>query len=219
MSIRHVKCPACGTGANVPLNIANVKCTSCGAVWNPSQASSATRSAAPAAVKTVSRQGVSGKLPLGLIAAIGGVIAMLFVIGVAAAIFISREDDVPPPTPVNPVTRVPPTTPAPVVVQQETDAAPAYREVDLPESTRKQIYLDYRRLVGSSTEKKIMIMKGSPVGQSVQGMLEQTVDREISHFSSIHNISREDIFQIVAEGDAKEWPGARTLETEISDQP
>ena len=79
----------------------------------------------------------------------------------------------------------------------------------MPESTRKTIYLDYRKLVGSSTEKKVMIMKESPVNKGLQGMLGKTVDREITHFSLIHQISEDDVRQIIAEGDAKQWPGAR----------
>lgn len=48
-------------------------------------------------------------------------------------------------------------------------------------------------------------------------MLGKTVDCEITHFSLIHEITEEDVRQIIAEGDAKQWPGSRPPETETAD--
>ena len=54
-----------------------------------------------------------------------------------------------------------------------------------------------------------MILKDSPVNKALQSTLGKINDREVTHFSLIHKITEEDVMQIVAEGDAKQWPGSR----------
>jgi len=43
----------------------------------------------------------------------------------------------------------------------------------------------------------------------LQETLEKVVDREITHFALIYKVTEDDIMQIVAEGDAKKWPGSK----------
>ena len=216
MSIRTVKCPRCGTGANVPAGMANVKCGSCGSIWNVNNPGSASETS-PAAKRDAGSKNSSGgsasKQQTTLIVGIAGVLAVLATIGIAVAFFVNGSTQPAAEMPVTP----PPPAPVPTIAMAPTDATPTYREVDLPESTRQEIYFDYRKLVESSTEKKIMILKDSPVNKSLQSMLGKTVDREITHFSLIHKITEEDVRQIIAEGDAKKWPGSRPPETESAD--
>ena len=209
MSVRTVKCPGCGATSNVPVGMANVKCGSCGMIWNVNQPAAARVSRSTAQGSPKASSSANNHVAF-LAAGIGGLLGVLALVGVAIAFFVRSSPEplaepAPPPAPVAPPAVTAQATPKPPV--------PTYREVDLPESLRKGIYLDYRKLVGSSTEKKVMIMKDSPVNQSLQSMLGKTVDREITHFSLIHKISEDDVRQIIAEGDAKKWPGAREDQT------
>ncbi len=198
MSIRRVNCPACKAAANIPATMTNVKCPSCGQVWNVNNP----EAAAPAARRpkaTAQAKGSNGG-NAAVIAVVSGAVVLLAIVGIALVLFLPQADKEPAEKPASSEIA----TAEPAVVQP-----PSYREVDLPESTRRKIYSDYRRMAMSSIEKKLMIPKDSPVRNSVEGMLTKTVDREITHFALENNISEEDVMQIVAEGDAKQWPGSR----------
>tara|TARA_R110002049_G_scaffold72490_7_gene187590 strand:- start:173153 stop:173752 length:600 start_codon:yes stop_codon:yes gene_type:complete len=198
--------------------MANIKCGSCGAIWNvnnPAASSAATQASSRkpqrSTLKNSSSDSANSHMKV-LAISIGGLLVLLALVGIGIAMFVSGS-----PEPVaEPIAQPQPPTvaaaPKPVPVQ----TAPTFREVDLPESTRQAIYLDYRKLVESSTEKKVMIMKESPVNKSLQNMLGKTVDREIVHFALIHKISEDDVLQIIAEGDAKQWPGSRAPEQETN---
>ena len=205
MSIRSVNCPKCGTAANIPAAMTNVRCSSCGTVWNVNQPTAATPASSPSRTSSEDDSGGSASQhQLALFAGVGSVLALLAIAGIAIAFFVGVPEE-PAPEPV--VQK--PVQPVAVVEEPPVEVEPNYREVKLPESTRKLIYREYRMLVSSSTEKKIPVMKGSPVERTLSHTLGKTVDREITHWALIHNITEDDVMQIVAEGDAKRWPGSR----------
>ena len=197
MSIRRVNCPACKAAANIPATMTNVKCPSCGQVWNVNNPDAAApRAKSKATAEDESSNGGNAAM----VAVISGAVVLLAIAGIALVLFLPDAAKEPPEAP---------TSSEVVTAEPTADEPPSYREVDLPESTRQKIYSDYRRMAMSSIEKKLMIPKDSPVRNSVEGMLTKTVDREITHFALVYKISEEDVMQIVAEGDAKQWPGSR----------
>ncbi len=99
----------------------------------------------------------------------------------------------------------PPPKSVPVVQQTQPVNAEPYREIALPESTRQQIYHDYRQAAGSTVEKQVPIPKDSAVRGALGRTLGQTLDREITLHASIHNISEDDVKEIIKEGNAKQW--------------
>ena len=201
MSIRRVNCPACKSVANVPATMTDIKCPSCGQVWNVNQP----QAAAPTSTPTSS--GDQANSNAAVLAGVAGAVVMLAILGISLVLFLPVTED----ATTDPVSNSKPEEIDVAVVESPS----SYREVDLPESTRKQIYWDYRLMAKSSIEKKLMIPKDSPVRSSVEGMLQKTVDREVKHFSLLYNISEDDVMQIVAEGDAKQWPGSKKPEKSV----
>ncbi len=195
MSIRRIHCPACNATANVPATMTNIKCPSCGHVWNVNQPS------APAASRThpTDTDEAGNGANAAVFTVVAGAVVLLAIAGILLVLFLPGEDQGAATPDVDAVQSAAPSDPA----------VASYREVDLPEETRKKIYYDYRRMAKSSIEKKLPVPKDSPVRKSVEGMLRKTADREVTHFALLHNISEEDVMQIVAEGDAKQWPGSK----------
>ena len=202
MSIRRVNCPACKSVANVPATMTDIKCPSCGQVWNVNQPQAAAPTSTPASSDN------RGNSNAAVFAGVAGAVVMLAILGISIALFLPGTEDTKPQDPVS-------NTASEEVEVAVVEGPPSYREVDLPESTRQKIYWDYRLMAKSSIEKKLMIPKDSPVRSSVEGMLQKTVDREIKHFSLLYNISEDDVMQIVAEGDAKQWPGSKKPEKSV----
>ena len=195
MSIRRVTCPSCHASANVMATMTNIKCPSCGAVWDVNNPVAAKPAAAEPDTES------SGETNVPLIAGLAGVVVFLAIAGLAIIFLLPTKDQ---------------QAPAEVEAAPSDTQVATYREVKLPESTRQKIYFDYRRMVASSTEAKLLIPKGSPVQVRLQETLEKVVDREITHFALIYKVTEEDIMQIVAEGDAKKWPGSKKPEKKKS---
>ena len=200
MTIRRVNCPACKAVANVPVTMTNIKCPSCGQVWNINQP----QAAAPAAAPGGESQSADHAHHAVIFAGVAAAVVLLAIVGISLVLFLPGKKE-----PAEKNSGRQEINPAAASTNvAAADAPPSYREVDLPESTRQKLYWDYRQMAASSIEKKVMIPKDSPVRTSLDGMLKQTVEREIKHFSLLYNISEDDVMQVVAEGDAKQWPGS-----------
>ena len=203
MSIKRVTCPGCKQTLNVPASMASTKCPHCGTVFSPANPAAAQSAPSRPSNAPASPPRDSGQLMQYLIF---GTVAMLAVLGVLLLTFFrsAPENENGP--------AAAPTAPPPAMAAQEDATAPStsgdFREVDLPESTRKKIYNDYRRMIASSFGKSKRIPKGGAAGQALEGMLQGTVDREIKQMALIYHVSEDDILQIVAEGDAKGWSNA-----------
>ncbi|TWT98409.1 zinc ribbon domain-containing protein [Stieleria varia] len=199
MSVLQVTCPACKTTSNVVATMTNVRCPQCGAVFNartPVQAAPAGQAQANPASTNADDDDADSSDWSQYAPVIAGIVGLclLMLILVGASIAMSRSK----PAAVDPVTE-----------DTAMDAAksdePEFRVVNLPESTRRTIYHDYRRLAGSSIDKKVPLQKDAPARQKLDKVLNQIVDREITHFALNYGISEDDVRQIVAEGDAKQW--------------
>lgn len=204
MSIKAVQCPNCRTSANVVATMATTKCQACGTVYAVS-GPAATSAAAQGPAKTNSKgrdstAGSGGQLGNWLI--VGGVSALALIGLILITVFRAGGGNDQAEKPAIPMREH-----ATVVedLQIEAGETPQYRVVDLPESTRKQIYQDYKKMIASSFGKAKKIPKSGVAGQTLNSVLGDVVDNDVTKMALIHGISEEDIAQIFAEGEAQGW--------------
>ncbi len=204
MSIRRVQCPSCHATANIPAGMAKVRCSSCGSIWNPNDTAPAQVSDAAIglAKKTRSKSKSTNQNSAVKIIA-GGLVGVLGIGLISGGVWYLRQPDSTPTTTSAVATQ--PATPATPLALNDVTPMESYREVDLPESTRQQIYRDYRTAKGSSVGKPIPMPKQWDSRQAVDATLSNVLDRELTLHASIHNIQVDDVVQIIKEGNAKEW--------------
>ena len=189
--------------------MASVKCPACGTVWNVN----AVTSAAPVAnnpvagsVRTASAAGANRGEPdtalpgendstatAALVAGLAGGGTMLLAM-IGLVIFLINR----------------PSEPAQIsAVEVEETIKPArpepYREINLPEEARRRIYNDYRLVARTTVEKPLILPQGSKPRASLEDMLQKTYDRELMHFAALHDITVDDVKEVIKEGDAKVW--------------
>ncbi|MGI9474482.1 MAG: hypothetical protein ACR2NZ_23295 [Rubripirellula sp.] len=133
-----------------------------------------------------------------MIAALVGGGLLLFTVVGAAAVIMNREPK--------------PADPSVDSVAVEETIKPAipeeYRIVRLPEDTRKRLYSDYRKVARTTVETPLMVPQGTKLRQATEGMLEGVFDRELTRFAALHDISVDDVKEVIKEGDAKAWDGS-----------
>ena len=135
---------------------------------------------------------------------VSGLVLLLIVGGIAYVLMEQPADEIAAPAaPVEPSEDMPDQVPGAENATEST--GPSYRVVQLPETTRRNIYDDLRAAARTSTEKPLLIPQGTGVRRSVEGMLDKTFEREISRYAAMHDVTVDDIQQIIAEGDAKDW--------------
>ena len=199
MSIRRVTCPSCGAAANVPVAMANVKCPSCGAVWNvnnpapaakPPSAKAPTAKAAeqPQATKEGDDNFTANAAMIGGL--IGGAIMLLVFVGIILVV-LNREGE--------------PTASAEVEETIKPATPEEYRIINKDEETRRRIYADYRKVARTTVEKPLILPQGTKARQNLEDMLQKTFDRELMHFAALHDITVDDVKEVIKEGDAKVW--------------
>jgi hypothetical protein len=211
MSIRSVACPDCGAAANVPAAMANTRCPACGLVWNIHQPVAPKPDSQPQVSDAAEKMDPSAAIALA--ALLGG--GMLLMVLIGAAVVLLRPSEVTTagePIPVAATTEV-----AASDVDEKTikprEPEP-YREVRLPEQTRKRIYDDYRKVARTTVEKPLLMPQGSPPRKMMEDMLQKTFDRELRRFAALHNIDVDQVHEIIKEGDAKKWdPSPRSNAT------
>lgn len=197
MSLRSVQCPGCQAVANVPAAMTSVRCPSCGTVWNVNNPAQATLSAA---AKQASAQAAPPKVDddessVSNTVIIAGVLAGAFIFMVAimgvAVVVLNRE------------------SPEPVAVEPEDTIKPLepeeFRVVNLPEEQRKRIYDDYRKVARTTVEKPLALPQGTKIRKNLEVMLQKTYDRELNRFAALHDITVDDVQEVIKEGDAKNW--------------
>jgi len=196
--IRSIPCPACKKTVNVPDHIQSVKCSKCGKVWNvqesdeePETPDAASRYAGPA---VASNKKESGGGAVKLIAGVLGGILVLAALGAGGYYWWSNR-----PTPTAQA--------APVAAEPDEDdvvwTPPEYREIAMAEPDRKRIYMDTRAAAIMSIEKPLLLI--GPPRVTMEKSLQAIYDRELQTQAALHDISVDDIRQIVNEGDAKKW--------------
>jgi hypothetical protein len=194
MSIRRVNCPGCDLAVNVPAAMANVKCPSCATVWNVNNPAAAQKSAAakkaaaePAAKSDEKNNTANAAMIAGLV---GGVMMLFAILGLGL-ILLNRQ---PPPTPVAEVEE----TIKPAIPEE-------YRVIRLPEEHRRRIYKDYRGVARTTVEKPLILLQGTKPRKMLEDMLQATYDREMMRFAALHDITVDDVKEVIKEGDANVW--------------
>jgi hypothetical protein len=177
--------------------MANARCSQCGTVWdvnNPPASKPKPPDDSTSAKPAAKSKSAAAKKRQTAMVVLASSIFGLFAIAAIGIVLFTGGDDEPEPKPQATEIAEPPKAKGP------------YRVVDLPESTRRSIYRDYRLTAGSSVEKKVMVPKDSVAAKTLGKTMGALLNREITHMALLNNISEEDILQIVAEGDANEWP-------------
>jgi len=198
MSIQHVKCPKCRTGANVPVAMATVRCPGCAHIWNPNEPESEGDQGVDAPAKKKSKgSGGNARLVRNII----GALLLVGIVGGAAWYFTQSESSGSSETLLTQQAR-PSARQQPVAIA--TPAEP-YREIKLPELTRKQIYRDYRLASKTTVEKPIPLPKKWDSRAAVDATMSAVLENQITLHANINNVSNEDIAEVIKEGNAKKW--------------
>jgi hypothetical protein len=199
MTIQHVKCPKCRTGANIPVAMATVRCPKCAHIWNPNEPEDSEEDPDNPSSASGSKRmsGSSAKL----VKVVGGVVGALLVLAivVGAVRYLTQSDS----RTGQPLGQA--SNPAPAARPTPVATPEPYREIKLPESTRQQIYRDYRTAAGSSVEKPIPLPKDWDSRKALDATLNKVLERELTLHASMHNIEVDDVIEILKEGNAKKW--------------
>ncbi|MCC9601174.1 zinc-ribbon domain-containing protein [Stieleria sp. JC731] len=201
MSIKRLSCPGCGTTMNVPASMAKAQCPSCGQVFltnQPSSANAPTPARGPSEKQPTGRKPGSESKMMQWVAVLGvSFIAMAILIGMTFLRVTDAQEEAAKADQIA----------AEQQAQAEIEAKKnlEYRVVDLPESTRQQIYRDYSAMTNSMNRNSKKIPKSGAAGKAFNSLMQKTADREATHFALMHNITEEDVMQIVIEGQAKDW--------------
>lgn len=199
MTIQHVKCPKCRTGANIPIAMATVRCPKCAHIWNPNEPEDSEEDpdnpSAASGSKRIS--GSSAKLAK----MVGGVVAALLVLAivVGASWYLTQSNSRTGQTLGQASSSAPVAMPSPVATTEP------YRVIKLPESTRQKIYRDYRTAANTSVEKPIPLPKNWDSRKALDATLNKVLERELTMHASMHNIEVDDVIEILKEGNAKKW--------------
>ena len=203
---RTVSCTACGAQVAIPASIVQVRCAACGGVFTPTApVKRPANQTQPADAPASSNQAI-------LLACVflGGLL-LISLVGASTLIFSSKE----PPAKadlVESATEGQIGENEPTVFPDPSEVV--FREIRLPEATRRAIYKDYRSAARTTIEKPLPLPAGSPPRAALEMMLQQTLDRELSRFAALHNVTIEDIGEVINEGDAKRWdPSPRSNAT------
>ncbi|WP_149498423.1 zinc ribbon domain-containing protein [Roseiconus lacunae] len=203
MSIKRLTCPGCGQSVNVPASMAKAQCPGCGQVFSTTQpvASPAKRVAPSPAAAKGQRDGATSAdeskmlqwvLVLGVCFVAMGVLIVLTYFRVSGEKEQSKQ-----------AAEV--AAAAEAKAEEEARRNIEYRVVDLPESTRMKIYRDYTAMTDSMGRNSKKVPSSGAAGKAFNQLMQTTADREVTHFALNHNISEEDVMQIVLEGQANDW--------------
>ncbi len=199
MSVRTLHCPGCQIPVNVPAAMTNVRCPKCGTIWNanaPQPVRAPSPATTPAGGSESDSAEKSKEIPVALVGSfIAAAMAFLAVIGILISFFFAREE----------TTSSPSTSPTVAEETIKPSTPQPYRTVKLPEEQRHRIYDDYRAVAKTTVEKPLAIPQGTKVRANLEVMLDQTFERELSHFAALHDIPVDDVKEIIKEGDAKNW--------------
>ncbi len=175
----------------------NVRCPSCATIWNVGNPGAAQIPAgvkqAQAESESTSGDDGSGNTAVIIVSLVCGAMFLIAIVGIGILI-LSR-------------------TPDPSVVaqqqQQEETIKPRvpedYRVIRLPEATRRRIYDDYRKVARTTVETPLPLPENWRIREGLEDTLEKTFERELMRFAALHDITVDDVKEVIKEGDAKQW--------------
>lgn len=215
MSTRTVRCPKCDAVANIPAAMVNFRCGTCGHVWNVGQSSAQPSSVTPAGggVKRVpdaadqlagpdeSATAKSSSNTSAAVAMIAFVLVGMAVMGVLGVLVLDIMD-----SPGSEDGTAANQTSSSISTEETIkprDPEP-YREVRLPEDQRKRVYGQTREVARTTVEKPLPLPQGN-ARKMMEDTLQKIFDRELNALAALHNVTYEDVLEIIKEGDAKNW--------------
>lgn len=175
--------------------MANVKCPACATVWNVNTQAAAAKGAPANAAEEKPAKSEEEDNSFANIAIIGGLVGglLMLVTFLGLAIVILNRDS-------------PPSTATAEIEDTIKPLEPEeYRIISKDEATRRRIYKDYRTVAKTSVERPLILPQGTRARQNLEDMLQKTFDRELMHFAALHDITVDDVKEVIKEGDAKVW--------------
>lgn len=216
MNTNVVVCPKCQTRCQIPASVPQFTCPGCGQLCRGpvapvAAATSGHPGSPPAKISHQSAKddrsgGAKGKAKgnrnaIYAAAAIGAAVVMLLFI--AATFFVlpgggsdaaDRE-----------TAQIDLKAEADAAAEQARRDAIVYRQVDLPEETRRRLFTDLNKTKSTTVDAKIPLPKDSQTRKFLDSNFEKLLDREIEMQSIMNKVSPEDLREILKEGDAKAW--------------
>ena len=125
---------------------------------------------------------------------IGGGLVVSFIVGGALLYFVA-DRVLAAPAAADPIVADEPTAPPP----------PEFREIDLPETRRQEVYRELAAARGTTTDAKMPLTKDSAIGKHVRKTLFGVFERELKQQALINNVTTDDLREVLKEGDAKGW--------------
>gem|GEM_PF-2746332 len=208
-SYKSVSCPSCGASSNHPNAVVQPRCPKCGNVF----VSTATAASPPndGVNRGANSSGISTTSIVAIV--VGGLVSLLLFVVVGMFSVFSFRSESESKQVIESVDRIEHSSLESEASQPETPTV-TFREVRLPEETRKRLYNDYRGVARTTIEKPLPLPQGSPPRAALEQMLQQTFDRELNRFSALYNVSLDDVKEVIKEGDAKRWdPSPRSNAT------
>jgi len=213
MTVRTLSCPQCKTSVNVPAAMQAARCPACGKVFATSGGASSPTQGRPSGPHSDALRQAAGASddgsdepkndPMMVYVAVAGALMMLLIAGAAGWLLFSPSR-----SQVDKQSGV--EVPQPVRREPTEQELATLTIVSIPEDRRRRIYDEMRATSKVTTEKPLMLPDGR-VRKSVEGMLENTYEYSVKQLAALHDVSEQDVRDIVAEGDLKNWdPSARS---------
>ncbi|TWT93591.1 zinc ribbon domain-containing protein [Neorhodopirellula pilleata] len=210
MTVRSLSCPQCKTSINIPAAMQTARCPACGKVFatsaggsNPTPSGSHSDALKQANDSQENQAGGKSSDPIMIYASVGGALLLLMIAGVAGVLLFA-----PTRSPVETESTAEATQP--VLREPTEEELASLTIVKIPEDRRRRIYDEMRATAKITTEKPLMLPDGR-VRTSVEGMLEDTSEYSIKQLAALHDVSEQDVRDIVTEGDLKNWdPSGRS---------
>ncbi|EMI53182.1 putative secreted protein [Rhodopirellula sallentina SM41] len=190
---------------NVPAAMHSVRCPTCGNVF---AASASAQAAAPADNREdAALRGAAGpqdddadSIPNDqtmTIIAVGAGLALVAILCIVGIWSLTRSSE-------DSAGEVAAEPPQPVFAEATPEELAALTIVNIPEQQRRDIYNDVRGSARTTTE-KALVLPGSNVRDKLENMLDKTHENTLRQLAALHDLSVDQVRDIVAEGDTKNW--------------
>ncbi len=208
MSVKTILCTKCRTSMNVPAAMQSIRCSSCGHVFAAAAAANAAAAERDEAVlrdaagptEDTSDESKHDDSTM-LFVAVGGALVFVALLCVVGIWTLTSGDD---------SAKVAEEELKPVLQEATAEELAALRIANIPEEQRRRIYDDIRASARTTTERALMV-PGSNVRAKLEDMLDATHENTIRQLAALHDITVEQVRDIVIEGDVKNWdPRARS---------
>jgi LSD1 subclass zinc finger protein len=208
MSVKTILCTKCRASLNVPAGMQTIRCSACGNVFAAAAAANAAAAEreeallrdAAGPIEDASDESKDDNSTM-LFVAVGGALAVVALLCFVGVWMLASGDN---------SAKVADEDLKPVLREATAEELAALRIANIPEEQRRRIYDDIRASARTTTERALMV-PGSNVRAKLEDMLDATHENTIRQLAALHDITVEQVRDIVVEGDVKNWdPRARS---------